>query len=153
MSGWGKTPEFSATDVTLSAFWPVLNLGEFQSEYNLPAGLADIAIESQLKLAAIKAIKKLEEKKQEWIAEGITALADVSLGYELDESVAVIYFKRAVYCYAKAKLFAFFASSLNKAAAADAAKEWDGNENYWLRESITALNELTGATTVSCELL
>ncbi|MGB3222534.1 MAG: head completion/stabilization protein [Desulforhopalus sp.] len=145
-----------ATTVENAAFWPALDLAEFQSEYRLPGEYRQEMLENRLKLAMIWANSQLNDWK----------LAQVELGYaDLDsvvgddslnlgsEKYLTILYVRAVSCHAKALLLSDYKTMLRKSDAQNDAKESEDTADKWFQIATDAINDIRGNLKIHAEAL
>ncbi|GLS26163.1 head completion/stabilization protein [Marinibactrum halimedae] len=136
MAGWtGKSDEYLNVDIHNDGFYPDLILGDFQRDYRIPSEFYQDTVTVHIELAMVEVNQELLQAKMEWTLRGAKQLSEV-VGVVMDsENVLVMYYKRAVFCRAKALLLPQFATMTRTPNAEHAAIESEHNEAHWFNES------------------
>lgn len=136
-----------------AAFWPDINLSEFQAAYRLPAEYREGLLMDRLRLGMLWANRELAAFRLEQSAATLSEVP-VDAGEMLgDVHPKVLQYIRAVCCHAKALLLADYATMLRKADARSDAKESPETADRWHREALDALAAVRGAMTIHVEAL
>lgn len=142
------------------AFYPDLELKEFQEQYRLKSEYREATIKKQLLLSIMEINGLLAKRREFWISELLDdndltippttpewTLTDVNCMQLGDMHEYTEYYKTAVYARAKAKLIPLF-DSMNRRDRADDADDEDAQINDFMNKSQDALNLLLG----ECEI-
>jgi hypothetical protein len=153
----GNTPVPATEVIKNTAFWPDISLHEFRELYRLPQGYAVELMINHLKLGIAWTNDQLSEWKKEQIADGHTSLDSVPediQGEAIDEETpALLYYKRAVFCYAKADLLLQFATINRREAAQNEAKEAPETREELLTHADNAVADFLGNGRIDVELI
>ena len=144
------------TVVANAAFWPDINLAEFQEGYRLPGEYREAMLADRLRLGMLWANKELATFRGTQTAAGIATLAGVPVddGEMLGAfHPMVLQYTRAVCCHAKALLLSDYATLLRKSDAQSDAKEAPETADRWHRAALEALAAVRGTMTISVEAL
>ncbi|EPR43131.1 head completion protein [Desulfovibrio sp. X2] len=141
----------STATITGDGWYPDLAVAEFQSVYRLPAEFAEALVIDHLTLAMMWAARQLASWRAEREAEGMAALADIP--YAGLSGGAVLVWKRAVYCHAKALLLGQFATMDRREAARNEAKEAPETADRYLAWAHDAIADLLGNGRIAVELV
>ena len=150
---FGKTGDYMTKRFNPGEFWPVLNLGDFQRDYRLPAEYATETVLLHCRLAVLHVVSELSEQTNKWFLAGYNTLKEVPQGNVLNEPVLITYFTHAVFSYAKAMLFAQFASMTRKETSQSLSAEQEENQGYWLSEANKAIKAMQGSPNITVGLL
>ncbi|MFW5487365.1 MAG: head completion/stabilization protein [Desulfovibrio sp.] len=158
MSSFSGFPsESSQTIVKNDGFWPDLALADFQALYRLPRDYTDALLADHVGLAMLWANRQLEAWKAEKVVAGYATLADVpaalqggSLG---QDTASLLFYRRAVFCHAKALLLPQFATINRREAAKNEAKESPEYRENFLASAEQAIADLLGHGRVDVELI
>ncbi|NQZ06959.1 MAG: head completion/stabilization protein [Algicola sp.] len=152
-TGTGKNTDYLNATLTNETFYPDISLGQFHARYRIPAEYEKDAVTEQLTLAMVEINKRLQDSKSSWIDEGATDLATASIEKMNNKSIFVMWYEKAVYCFAKAKLLKEFETAQTKETAENAAKSSEKTTAYYLKETDEAVAELIGKKMFLAELL
>lgn len=137
---------FSSRIVTGDGWWPDLPVADFQQAYRLPQEYADVLLQDHLELAALWAQRQLGGWRSTREAEGYAALTDVP-------DKALLLYRRAVFCHAKALLLAQFATVERREAARNDAKESPDLYRQFYAWAQDALADILGRSRVNVSLV
>jgi hypothetical protein len=147
MSLTGKSSDTLAITVTNDGFWPDLKVGDLLEQYRIPAEYQTNLIINELTMAMVNVNEPLTAVKQQVVEVLLNASLDDYCSTEFDaaindEFILVRHYKRAVFCYAKAKLLQQFLTINRRKIAENEAKESDETEQFWLDESQSSISAL-----------
>ena len=146
----GRTTSKLNRTVKNGAFWPDLELGEFQEQYRIPAEYREETILHQLILATVEVNQQLNDERCRWVRDGwesLQAVPDEEIGsVEALIPIRVVLYKQAVYTAAKAKLMQHYASMNRRDKAEHEGRDQDTVDGL-LAMSERAVNLLRGRTT------
>lgn len=128
------------------AFYPPIQVGEFMQDYRLPAEYAESLIADHLQLAMFWAQKQLRQWRQAHEAQGNSSLTAVG------ESALLLY-RRAVFCHAKALLLGQFITTDRRDAAKNEGKEGEAVANRFHAWAQDALADLLERGRIDVELV
>lgn len=132
------------------AFYPPIQVGEFMQDYRLPAEYAESLIADHLQLAMFWTQRQLRQWQAEKVAQGSDSLAAV-------HNNAVLLYRRAVFCHAKALLLQQFKTiDRNESAKKDGrygAKESDDTTNVFYALAQDAIADLLERGRIDVELV
>ncbi|AMO56563.1 hypothetical protein GZ77_03855 [Endozoicomonas montiporae] len=135
-----------AVDSTVSndGFWPDLDTGEFQKNYRLPAEYELGMVEDNLQLGMASVNHTLRKWKAEQQEAGHDSMDSVPSDQIGGDKLTLIYYRRAVFCHAKALLLQQFATTDRREAANNEAKESEETEDKFLEFSRHAITDFLG---------
>lgn len=138
----GPSPLVVAGD----GWWPDLPVAEYQQAYRLPQEYADVLLQDHLELAALWAQRQLASWRSLREAEGCASLADAP-------DKALLLYRRAVFCHAKALLLGQFATVERREAARNDAKESPDLSRQFFAWAQDALADILGRPRVTVVLV
>ncbi|VVS91061.1 head completion/stabilization protein [Desulfoluna spongiiphila] len=144
------------TMVENNAFWPDIDLAEFQEAYRLPGEYREALLADRLRLGMLWANKELAGFRARHVEAGRASLSEVPVddGEMLgDLHPLVLQYVRAVCCHAKGLLLSDYATMLRKNDAQSDAKEAPETADRWFREALSALADMQGTMTIHVEAL
>lgn len=131
-------PNTSSTRILAGdAFYPSIQVAEFMQDYRLPAEYAESLIADHLQLAMFWAQRQLRTWQAEKTAQGLDTLTAVG-------DSAVLLYRRALFCHAKALLLGQFSTTDRRDAAKNDGKEGEAIANKfhaWAQDAIADLLE------------
>lgn len=127
-------------------WWPDLPVADFQQAYRLPQEYADVLLQDHLELAALWAQRQLAGWRAQLEAEGGASLAEIP-------GKALLLYRRAVFCHAKALLLAQFATVERREAARNDAKESPDMSRQFYAWSQDAIADILGRSRVNVALV
>jgi hypothetical protein len=149
----GKTNAVFSVIISNSAFWPDIDLAEFQRDYRLPHEYLEPSVIEHTVLAISAINKQLAVQMAIWMGEGALTLNDVDQEEIGGERILIAHYKSAVMNRAKAEMLLHFATVLRKSEAENIAK--GGHDTYLklMAKSTFSVRYLIGSSRVSAELL
>ena len=153
MSFSGFTDDAVTTTVSNDGWWPDFTVGEFQELYRIPAEFTAELVADHLRLGMAWANRQLVAWRAEREAEGYGALKDVPSGKLGDTLLHALYYRRAVFCHAKALLMSQFKTMMRRAEAANEAVESEETEEKFFQYAEQAVADFLGRGRINVELL
>ncbi|MGL4448704.1 MAG: head completion/stabilization protein [Shewanella sp.] len=146
-------PSKDEGDVSSGPFWPVITLDDLRATMRTDGTITT----ARLRHAVIDAVADVNRDLEGWAisrqGEGHEQLADVPSQAINAESVLVHWYRRAVYCMARANLYERY---LDSSATADAVKDSaarDQTANDLYRDARFAIRDILGETHTTVELI
>ncbi len=136
-------PRTTPTTVLPGDGWyPDIPIADFVDSYRLPAEFGEALLSDHLSLAVLWARRQLAAWRAEREAEGVATLAAISITGV--EGGAVLLYRRAVFCHAKALLLGQFATVDRREAARNEAKEGADTADTFYAWAQNAITDLLG---------
>lgn len=140
----GRTPKKLDVVIKNNAFFPDINLGEFQEEYRIDSHNREKTIREHTLLAIVEVNRVLKPKVSEWLKLEYDSLQDVPSG-ELDgEHELVLLYKTAVFCSARAKLMSVYPSMNRRDRQAKDSEESEESIESFQDKSDQAIQLILG---------
>jgi len=149
----GKANEESTTTVKNDGWWPDFAVSDFQKRYRMPTEYAESLLVDGLQLGMAWANKELSGWRALREAEGFEALAAVEASTLGDDSLLLVYYRRAVYSHAKGYLLTQYPTVDRREAANNEARESEQTESKFYEFAQQAVADLRGECRVTAVLI
>ncbi|MCJ2164650.1 MULTISPECIES: head completion/stabilization protein [unclassified Pseudodesulfovibrio] len=150
MSFSGNATQESTTIVTNDGWWPNLSIAKFQESYRMPMEYPEGMLVDGLVLAMAWANKELAAWRSASDSETFEAVHNSKLN---GESLLLVYYRKAVFCHAKAFLLQQYPTIDRREAASNEAKESAETEGKFLEYAQQAIADFLGVGRVTVELI
>jgi hypothetical protein len=136
MSFTGKPELTNDATVINDGFWIDVSTGELMTTYRIPGEYDDDTIYQELIDAVIRVNEKLSAVKDAMVLANFNFDTDAKIN---NQSVCEHQYKKAVYCFAKAKLLKQFETQNRRAEAENQAKESTETYQHWLNQAMEGM--------------
>lgn len=135
-------------------FYPDIAINVFREAYRVDTGYSAVAVRTVLVDACLDVVDDLAPAVTAWQSDGYLSLTDVPSPMIDGVSRLVLLHRRAVYCFAKAKLLdAFRDVDTTRDLGHDRADDYELSSDDWQRQGRQALNKLQRRPTVEATLI
>lgn len=136
-----------------ASFWPDINVAEFQREYRI-AGEYDAGILiSRLQLGMLWANRQLARCQAEQTVATLADLYPDTTHQVGGLSPQMLHYRRAVCCYAKARLLQDYATPMRRKEAERPAMESEDTVDVWLANAQNAISDFLEKPRTRVELI
>ncbi|EMC8779836.1 head completion/stabilization protein [Providencia rettgeri] len=147
----GNELNYQSVEITNDAFWPDINLADFQKQRKIPIDL-DSELLTDALLASIAEINlSLESLKSRYISKGYSTANDVPGAKTKGQNALCAQYKKALYARAKADLIGEFNSVSSRAP--NPKQENPETKNSLLAEAAFVIRNMKGLKRVTVAMI
>lgn len=147
----GNELNYQSVEITNDAFWPDINLADFQKQRKIPIDL-DSELLTDALLASIAEINlSLESLKSRYISKGYSTANDVLGAKTKGQNALCAQYKKALYARAKADLIGEFNSVSSRAP--NPKQENPETKNSLLAEAAFVIRNMKGLKRVTVAMI